>query len=160
MRGYQRASRAQVELPKELEDAQGRRVVDRDGRRLGHVVDVLFDDYHRERVFLEIESEGFLEWRHRHCLAPVDGSALQQDPIVVDAAREELEQLPTHDPSQPFSEEYETAVLGFWGVQMHENVEAVRDPLTERPGESHSMRPEQFDADPRNPHSRRRSNRE
>lgn len=160
MRGYQRASQAQIQIPRSIEDAQGRDVVCRGGERLGHVIDVLFDDYHRERMYLEVESDGRLEIRHKHFLAPIDETSAQGDPIMVDIAYEEMADVPTHDHSQPFSEEYETAVLGFWGTQMHEDVEAVRDPLTEKSGELHSMRPEQFDDDPETPHANRRTRRD
>ncbi|MFW6075647.1 MAG: PRC-barrel domain-containing protein [Chloroflexota bacterium] len=159
MRGYQRASQAQIQIPRSIEDAQGRDVVCRGGKRLGHVVDVLFDDYHRDRLYLEVESDGKLEFRHKHFITPVDESSVDEDPIFVDVAYEEIGDVPTHDPSQPFSEEYEAAVFGFWGTQMHETVEAVRDPFTEKSGELHSMRPEQFDDDPHTPHANRRNRR-
>ncbi len=159
MKGYTRASRATTQLPAQYENAAGRDVVDSTGHHLGHVTDIVFDSYHVERAFLEIESDGRFEIRHKHFLAPVGAVDLEADPIAVGMTTSEMEKMPGHDHSVPFSEEYEVALMGFWGTQMHQDVEAVRDPLVERPGESHSMRPEQFDSDPDSPHSRYRSSR-
>jgi hypothetical protein len=153
MRGYVRASRSTVALPEELDSAEGRAVSDLEGHHIGHVTDVIFDEFHVERAYIEIESDGAFEINHKHFLAPLAALDLEHDQIVVSLTVGETKELPAHDPSMPFSEEYEMALLGFWGAQFSHNVEAVRDPLVERPGETHSMRPEQFDNDPDQPHS-------
>lgn len=150
---YVRASESQTELPREMEDLQGREVVDSDGHKLGHIVDILFDQFHIENAYVEIESDSLLGIRHKHFLAPVAASQLEDGTVRVACFQRELNDLPDYSPSQPFSEEYENALLGFWGTQFTDDAEAVRDPLTERPGELHSMRPEQFDDDPIDPHS-------
>lgn len=160
MRGYLRASQSTAQLPEELDRARGRSVVCEDGNRLGHVVDILFDEYHTERAYLEVESDGFLNFNHKHFLTPVALADFSGDPIRVNVSTETIEKGPGHDRSAPFSEEYEMAVLGFWGTQFNRDVEAVRDPLVERPGELHSMRPEQFDDDPVDPHVHYRTRRE
>jgi sporulation protein YlmC with PRC-barrel domain len=156
MKGYVRASRSTVELPHILDDAAGRQVVCQDGKLLGHVTDIVFDENHAGRAYLEIESDRVFEISHKHFLAPVEAVELDADPIVVSMVAREIAAAPGHDHSLPFSEEYEMALLGFWGTQLSQAVEAVRDPLVERPGETHSMRPEQFDSDPEAPHSRYR----
>ncbi len=159
MKGYIRASHATVQLPRELDEAAGRKVVDSDGRPIGHVSDVVFDEFHTDRAYLEIESDHRFEINHKHFLAPILALDLETDPISVGMSAPEMEQLPGHDRSIPFSAEYEMALLGFWGTQMSHDVEAVRDPFVERPGETHSMRAEQFDSDPDTPHSGFRSSR-
>jgi sporulation protein YlmC with PRC-barrel domain len=153
MKGYVRASRSNVQLPAALDRAAERKVVCSDGRELGQVVDIIFDEYHTDRAYLEVESDGRLKINHKYFLTPTKAVDLDTDPIVVDMSTEELIAAPGHDQSMPFSEEYEVALMGFWGVQMHEDVEAVRDPLTERPGQTHAMRAEQFDSDPNHPHA-------
>lgn len=151
---YVRASQAQIELPKELEGLEGREVVDRDGEKLGHVIDLMIDQFHHENSFLELETDGFLGIGRKQLLAPLRWDQVGNDPITVNVAKEELHNAPDYDPSMPFSEEYETALAGYWNLPYHwTKPPAVRDPLTERPGESHSMRPEQFDDDPHQPHS-------
>lgn len=160
MKGYSRASRATMQLPEDYEKAAGRKVVDSEGHHIGHVTDIIFDEFHLERALLEIETDGRFEIRHKHFLAPIQALDLDSNPISVEMTKEEMEDMPGHDHSVPFSEEYEVALMGFWGVQMHEYSQAVRDPLVERPGESHSMRAEQFDSDPNSPHSRYRSSRD
>ena len=153
MKGFVRASRSTIQLPEDLDRAAGRKVICSGGRELGHVVDIVFDQYHPDRAYLEVESDHRFEITHKHFLTPTKAVDLSADPIVVDVSAEELTSAPGHDPSMPLSEEYELALLGFWGAQMSHDVEAVRDPLVERPGESHSMRAEQFDSDPKTPHS-------
>lgn len=150
---YERASETQMQLPKSLEDLQGREVVDSEGHKLGRVVDILFDQFHTENAYVEIESDSLLGIRHKHFLAPVSASRVEDESLKVACFQRELNDLPDYSPSQPFSEEYENALLGFWGTQFTDDAEAVRDPLTERPGELHSMRREQFDDDPVDPHS-------
>jgi hypothetical protein len=157
MKGYVRASGSTVELPEALDGAEGRPVVDARGKHIGHVTDIVFDEFHVERAYVEIESDGVFEIRHKHFLAPVVALDLEADPIVASISVDETNELPAHDRSMPFSEEYEMALLGFWGTQMSHYVEAVRDPLVERPGETHSMRAEQFDDDPEHPHSHYRT---
>lgn len=150
---YERASDTQIQLPRSLEDLQGQEVVDSEGEKLGHVVDIIFDRFHTEKAYIEIESDGFLEIRHKHFLAPISASQVEDGTVRVACFQRELKELPEYNPSQPFSEEYENALLGFWGAQFQQDVAAVRDPFTERPGELHSMRPEQFDDDPIDPHA-------
>ncbi len=151
---YIRASQAQTALPREIEGLQGREVVDRDGEKLGHIVDLLIDQFHTQNCFLELETDGFLGLGRTYLVAPLRWDQVTNNPIVVDAAKEELHDAPEHDPSVPFSEEYETALAGYWNLPYHwTKPPAVRDPLTERPGETHSMRPEQFDDDPHQPHA-------
>lgn len=150
---YIRASHAQIELPKEIEGLEGREVFDREGEKLGHVIDLLIDESHQERIFLELETGGFLGLGRKHLLAPLRGDQVTNETITVDCAKEELHGAPDHDPSVPFSEEYESALAGYWNLPYHwTKPPAVRDPFTERPGELHSMRPEQFDEDPHQPH--------
>ena len=156
MKGFVRASRSTVQLPEDFDQAAGRKVVCRDGRELGNVIDIVFDQYHTDRAYLEVESDHRFEINHKHFLTPTKAVDLGTDPIVVEMSSEELTSAPGHDTSMPLSEEYEVALLGFWGTQMSHNVEAVRDPLVERPGGSHTMRPEQYDSDPTAPHSRYR----
>jgi hypothetical protein len=157
MKGYVRASRSTVALPAALDGAAGRAVSDAKGQHIGHVSDVIFDEFHVERAFVEIESDGVFEINHKHFLAPVAALDLESDPIVVSLTVDETRELPAHDASMPFSEEYEMALMGFWGTQFSHDVEAVRDPLVERPGETHSMRAEQFDDDPGQPHTQYRT---
>lgn len=152
MKGYVRASTSTVALPEDLDAAAGRDVSDRKGTHIGHITDVIFDEFHVERAYVEIESDGVFEITHRHFLAPVSALDLDADPIVVSLTVDETRELPGHDPSMPFSEEYEMALLGFWGTQFTQDVQAVRDPFVERPGETRSMRAEQFDSDPDDPH--------
>lgn len=152
MKGYVRASTSTVALPEELDSAAGRAVSDKAGRHIGRITDVIFDEFHVERAYVEIESDGAFEFSHRHFLAPVAALDLSVDPAIVSLTVDRMRELPSHDPSMPFSEEYEMALLGFWGTQFTHDVEAVRDPLVERPGETHSMRAEHFDDDPVNPH--------
>jgi hypothetical protein len=136
-----------------MEDLQGKEVVDSEGKKLGHIVDILFDQFHTENAYVEIESDSLLGLRTRHFLAPVAASQVEDGSVRVACFQRELHDMPDYNPSQPFSEEYETALLGFWGTQFTDDAEAVRDPFTERPGELHSMRREQFDDDPVDPHS-------
>ena len=150
---YVRASQSPVDIPRELEDLQGKEVIDSEGNKLGHVIDILFDQFHTENAYIEIESDRLLGIIHKHFLAPVGSSRAEDGRLRVACFQRELQDLPDYNPSQPLSEEYENALLGFWGTQFHQDVEAVRDPLTERPGELHSMRPEQFDDDPIEPHA-------
>ena len=154
---YIRASRATTELPRELEDVQGRTVVCSGGEKIGHVIDVLYDVNNTRYAFLETETDGFLGMHKKHLLAPVPWGHLDSDPIQVSMAKEELHTHPDYHPGMPFSDEQEMAVLGFWGVQMHEDVEATRDPLIERGGQGLAMRPEQYDSDPIHPHDHTRN---
>lgn len=154
---YIRASEATAELPRELEDVQGREVVCADGEKLGHVVDVLFDRFNTTYAFLETERHGFLGIHNKHMLAPIPWEHLQDDPIQVSMSAHELHDQPDYHPSMPFSDEQEMALLGFWGVQMHEDAEATRDPLIERGGRGLAMRPEQYDSDPIHPHDHTRN---
>jgi hypothetical protein len=154
---YMRASEATAELPRELEDVQGREVLSADGEKLGHVVDVLFDQFNTSYAFLETERHGFLGIHNKHMLAVIPWDQLSDNPIRVSLAAQELHGQPDYHPSMPFGDEQEMAVLGFWGVQMHEDAEATRDPLLERSGHGIAMRPEQFDRDPINPHEHYRN---
>lgn len=151
---YVRASHAQMELPKEIEGLEGRDVVDRDGDKLGHVVDILIDQFHHEHSFIEIETDGFLGMGRKHLLAPLRLDETGNDPITVDAVKRELHDAPEHDPSMMFSEEYESALAGYWNLPYHwTKPPATRDPFVERPGELRSMRGEQFGGDPHKPHA-------
>ncbi len=71
MKGYVRASTSTVALPEELDAAAGRAVSDKAGRHIGRITDVIFDEFHVERAYVEIESDGAFEFSHRHFLAPV-----------------------------------------------------------------------------------------
>jgi sporulation protein YlmC with PRC-barrel domain len=149
---YIRASQAQVELPREIEGLEGREVVDRDGDKIGHVIDILLDQFHHEQSFIEIETDGFLGMGRKHLLAPLRWDETDKDPITVDAVKRELHDAPDYQPSMMLSEEYETAMAGYWNLPYHwTKPPAIRDPFVERPGELHSMRPEQFSGDPHKP---------
>ena len=151
---YIRASHAQIELPQAVERLEGREVVDREGDKLGHVVDILIDQFHHEQSFIEIETDGFLGMGRKHLLAPLHIDETANDPIIVDAVKRELHDAPDYDPSMMLSEEYETALAGYWNLPYHwTKPPAVRDPFVERPGELHSMRGEQFSGDPHKPHA-------
>lgn len=155
---YIRASNAQIELPREIEGLEGREVVDRDGDKLGHVIDILIDQFHHEHSFIEIESDGFLGMGRKYLLAPLRRDQAANDPIVVDAVKEQLDNAPDHEPSMMLSEEYETALAGYWNLPYHwTKPPAIRDPFVERPGELRSMRAEQFGGDPHKPHEDPRS---
>ena len=154
---YIRASEATTELPRELEDVQGREVVCAGGENIGKVIDVLYDQFNTQFAFLETETHGFLGLNKKHLLAPVPWGHLQDDPIQVSMAKSELHQHPDYHPSMPFSDEQEMALLGFWGVTLHEDVPAVRDPLIERDGQGLADRIEQYDADPAQPHEQQRN---
>lgn len=101
-------------LPRELDEAAGRRVVDRDGHDLGHVIDIIYDEYQVEHAFLEVESDHTFERHHKHFLAPIAAADVEQNPIVVPISIKESEKPPGYHSSMPFSEDYEMAVLGFW----------------------------------------------
>lgn len=154
---YIRASTATTEVPRELEDLEGREVISADGEKLGHVVDVLFNTSNTSYAFLETERHGFLGLHITHMLAPIPWDHLQDNPIRVSMSAHELHDQPDYHPSMLFSNEQEIAVLGFWGVQMHEDAEATRDPLIERGDQGLAMRPEQYDSDPIHPHEHTRN---
>lgn len=155
---YVRASQAQMELPRSIEGLEGREVVDRDGDKIGHVIDILIDQFHHEQSFIEIETDGFLGLGKKHLLAPLHLDATTDDPIVVDAVKRELHDAPDYHPSMMLSEEYESALAGYWNLPYHwTKPPAVRDPFVERPGELRSMRGEQFGGDPHKPHGNERS---
>lgn len=155
---YVRASSTTMELPEGVEGLEGREAVDSQGEAIGHVVDILFDQFHPERAFLELETDGFLGIGQKNLLAPFDREAVKSDPIVIPATKEVLHDAPSHDPSMPLSEEYEVALAGYWNAGYEWTTPpAVRDPFTERPGETHAMRPEQFDDDPIDPHANPRT---
>ena len=56
---------------KEIEGLEGREVADRDGEKLGHVVDLMIDQFHNENSFLELETDGFLGIGRKHLLSPL-----------------------------------------------------------------------------------------
>ena len=101
---YIRASEAQIQLPREIDGLQGREVVDRDGDRLGTVIDILIDRFHHEQSFIEIETDGFLGIGRKHLLAPMrwDEAAIQD---VASSARRisRQERLSRHQKKKPTS---------------------------------------------------------
>lgn len=97
-------------------DVRGRTVVDRDGRRIGRIDDLLIDDQAHHVLFLRVAEGGFLGLGATHYLVPVQAVvAVHPDRVQIDRWRGGMGNVPLYDPDLAPLPAYYGNVYGWWG---------------------------------------------
>jgi sporulation protein YlmC with PRC-barrel domain len=100
------------------EDLRGRTVVDREGRVLGKVHDLLIDDQQHKPRFLLVAHGGFLGLGEAKSLIPVGAIAkITAHKIRIDHSREHVAAAPPYDPSLIDERTYHRSVYDHYGYQ-------------------------------------------
>ncbi len=99
----------------DAEDVRGRRVLDREGKALGKVEDLVVDESERRVRFLRIESGGFLGMGGTEVLVPVEAiQSIAGDEVRIDQTRERVAGAPRYDPKLG-DDGYWTRSYGYYG---------------------------------------------
>jgi sporulation protein YlmC with PRC-barrel domain len=111
------------------QDVRGYKVMDKDGKDIGRVDDLLIDDTEKKVRFLLIGSGGFLGLGEKKFLIPVDAIAqIGADKVVIDRAGDDVAAGPNYDPQlmeegellKHYNDVYTYyGYLPFWGVGYH-----------------------------------------
>jgi sporulation protein YlmC with PRC-barrel domain len=100
------------------EDLRGRTVVDRDGRVLGKVHDLLIDDQQHKPRFLLVAHGGFLGLGEAKSFIPVDAiTEITENHVRIDHTLEHVAAAPPYDPSLIAERSYHRSVYDHYGYQ-------------------------------------------
>src|SRR4029078_4474208 len=98
------------------EDLRGRTVVDRDGRVLGKVHDLLIDDQQHKARFLLVAHGGFLGLGEAKSFIPVDAiPEITENQVRIDHTLEHVAAAPPYDPSLIGERSYHRSVYDHYG---------------------------------------------
>lgn len=104
-------------IPNPDEDIRGRKVVDRDGERLGKVSDLLIDDSAMRARFLIVEHGGILGIGATQSFIPVEAvTSIDTDDVQVNTDVQTVAGAPVYDPEITVHPEYYEQVYGYYGV--------------------------------------------
>ncbi len=101
------------------EDVRGHRVLDREGRDVGEVDDLIVDERKAKVRFLEVASGGFLGLGETKLMIPVDAiTRIAGDAVCIDESRDKVVGAPRYDPVL-VNDSYWGAVYGYYGYSPH-----------------------------------------
>ena len=82
------------------EDVRGRKVFDRDGKHIGHVVDLMVDEGESKVRFLHVAQGGVLGIGEKRYLVPVDAVRdVNDDEVHIDRTHHHVADAPDYDPA-------------------------------------------------------------
>jgi sporulation protein YlmC with PRC-barrel domain len=99
-------------------DVRGRHVKDKNGDRVGTVVDLLIDGRDDNVRFLLVEHGGFLGFGETKTLIPADAvTKITEDEVSVDQSREQVASAPGYDPDLIDDRPYHASIYGHYGYK-------------------------------------------
>lgn len=99
------------------EDIRGRKVLDKEGQRVGKVDDLWVDQDLKVRM-LEVGSGGFVGMGREHTLVPVDAIAyVTEDQVQLHQLRQHLASSPVYSPEVLSNEEFYRRVYAHYGYE-------------------------------------------
>ncbi len=101
------------------QDIRGRRVIDREGKHIGHVSALFVDDEHRKIRMLEVSGGGILRMGDIHFLLPVDAILkVTDDSVQVTETADRVAKSPAYDPRLvgKYDRNYWGPYYGYYGM--------------------------------------------
>jgi sporulation protein YlmC with PRC-barrel domain len=97
-------------------DVRGRKVIDKDGKDLGKVHDLLIDDNEGKVRFLLIEHGGFLGMGETKSFVPVDAiTRITEDEVFINHTRDHVAGAPGYDPALINDPVYHEGIYSYYG---------------------------------------------
>lgn len=104
-------------IPETDEDIRGRKVIDRNGEKLGKVTDLLVDDAALHVHFMVVEHGGILGIGATQSFIPVEAvTEVDDSEVHVDTNLETVAAAPVYDPDITVAAKYIEDVYGYYGV--------------------------------------------
>lgn len=126
-------------IPDPHDDVRGRKVVDRNGEKLGKVADLLVDDDALSALFLVVEHGGILGIGATQSFIPVEAvTNVTEDEVSVDTDLRTVAAAPVYDPEIAVAPKYYEDVYGYYGVSPRGMGGPETDDPRERPRFDHS----------------------
>lgn len=102
------------------QDIRGRKVIDRDGKEIGHISSLFIDEAERKVRMLEIRAGGFLGIGDRHFLLPVDAiTKVAKNEVHVNETLDRIVQSPVYAPAlveDPLPQKHWEPFYGYYGL--------------------------------------------
>lgn len=102
------------------QDIRGRKVIDRDGKEIGHISSLFIDEAERKVRMLEIRAGGFLGIGDRHFLLPVDAiTKVAKGEVHVNETLDRIVQSPVYAPAiveEPIPQKHWEPFYGYYGL--------------------------------------------
>ncbi len=94
-----RLSNIDLTVADPAEDVRGRKVVDKDGARIGAVSDLIVDDREQRVRFLEVVAGDLFGLGRQKALIPVEAiTRIGHDTVYVNQTQHDISQAPPYDP--------------------------------------------------------------
>ncbi len=99
-------------------DIRGREVKGAYGIGIGTVVDLLIDDAEKKVRFLLVEHGGFLGFREKMSLIPVDAiTKITTDEVLINSSREQVASAPSYAPHLIDNRPFHASIQDHYGYQ-------------------------------------------
>ncbi len=111
-------SESHLTVKNSSEDVRGRKVFDKDGKHVGHVVDLMVDEGGSTVRFLRVAQGGVLGIGEKRHLVPVDAVIrLDDDEVHIDRTHHHVANAPDYDPDLAAVDHraYWGSVYDYWG---------------------------------------------
>jgi sporulation protein YlmC with PRC-barrel domain len=100
------------------QDVRGRRVLDRDGKQIGHVSALFIDEAERKIRMIDVSGGGFLGIGDQHFLLPVEAiDKVDEKSVHINESAERVSKSPPYDPLLVgnFAPNYWEPYYGYYG---------------------------------------------
>jgi sporulation protein YlmC with PRC-barrel domain len=113
-----RLSESQLTVENPAEDVRGRKVLDRTGKDVGTVDDLMIDDRDSKVRFLRVGAGGFIGLGETMFLIPVDAiTSITDDAVHIDQTLDHVAGGPGYNPELVNDEVYLNSVYDHYGYQ-------------------------------------------
>lgn len=110
------------------EDVRGKKVLDRNGKDVGQVDDILIDEQEKRARFLQVGSGGFLGIGEAKRLVPVDAVTTVDEAVRIDTTKETVADSVVYDPDIAPEAEFYVRVYEHYGYTPSWGFGYPRDP--------------------------------
>ena len=100
------------------EDIRGRKVLDKSGKDVGSIDDLMIDDRDLKVRFLAVASGGFLGMGQTKFLIPIDAvTKVARDAVYIDQTRKHVADGPSYAPELATDRDHLGGLYGYYGYQ-------------------------------------------
>lgn len=97
------------------DDVRGRKVIDTNGDKAGHVTGLIIDEAERKVRFLEVESGGFLGLGEKRRLMPIEAiTRVETDTVHIGREHNYIAGAPVYDPTVVTESQYYEELYRYW----------------------------------------------